>query len=520
MIKILSKNRQFRKMFSIKMPLCLAEIYLPTHCFGTESLTGRGIHNIAYEIEEGTLVGYFSEDDIKKVGKRGLQRLLNKKFVEKRKKESLSATFRVLDHSLWIEAQNLVNLSNVEILKLYLRQIELIRKVYNYFNLSSPAIALAIEGKIDRLFLQANIPYEEAVEIKGELLQSPEKSTPEIEELELKKIAIKIKENKKLKKFFLQKDCKEIVAILQQSFPEYDKLVELHRRKYDFLQGYVDFNRFDKLYYLRRLKEFLITPKINLQKEIRKYENKAEEIEQAREILTKKYKLEKNLLYLLDLSSYFAYHRMEMRVYFTLGLVSLKEILNEIARRMNISTEDVTWILIQENIKFLKSNKKVSPRVIEERKKFSIHHIEDMKVKLKTGKKAEQWKKIYLPPKDFTGVESVKGQIGNPGVRRGYVKLIIDTPNIIKEMRSMKPGSILVTHNTRPDMIVVCKKAAAIVTDEGGILSHAALVSREFGIPCVIATWNATKVFKDGDLVEVNANNGTVKILKKAKIVN
>lgn len=520
MIKTLPKNRQYRKIFTIKMPLCLAEIYLPTHCFGTESLTGRGIHNIAYEMEGGNLVGYFSEDDIEKVGKRGLQKLLNKKFVERKKRESFDAAFKMLDHSLWIEAQNLVNLSNAEILKLYLRQIELIRKVYNYFNLSSPAIALAVEGEIDRLFLQANIPYEEAVEIKGEFLQSPEKGTLEIEELELKKFAVRIKENKKLETLFLQKDYKEIIGILRRSFPEHDNLIELHLRKYDFLQGYVDFNRFDKLYYLRRLKEFLVIPKTNLQKEIRKYEDKAKEIERVRKMLTKKHKLEKKLLYLLDLASYFAYHRMEMRVYFTLGLVSLKEILNEIARRMNISTEDVKWILIQENVKFLKSSKKVSPKVIEERKKFSIHHIEDMKVKLKTGKKAEQWRKIYLPPKDFTGVESVKGQIGNPGVRRGYVKLIVDTPDIIKEMGSMKQGSILVTHNTRPDMIVVCKKAAAIVTDEGGILSHAALVSREFGIPCVIATWNATKIFKDGDLVEVDANNGIVKILKRAKTVN
>ena len=60
-------------------------------------------------------------------------------------------------------------------------------------------------------------------------------------------------------------------------------------------------------------------------------------------------------------------------------------------------------------------------------------------------------------------------------------------------------------------------KAAAIVTDEGGVTSHAAIVSRELGIPCVVGTKIATKVLKDGDLVEVDANNGIVKILKRAK---
>jgi phosphoenolpyruvate synthase/pyruvate phosphate dikinase len=511
----LPKNRQYRKIFSIKMPLCLAEIYLPTHCFGTESLTGRGIHNIAYEMEDGNLVGYFCEDDIEKVGKRGLQKLLDKRFVEKRKKESFKAAFKMFNHSLWIEAQNLVNFTNDELTKLYLNQIELIRAVYKYFNLSSPAIALAVEAEIDRLLLQANISYKKAVEIKGEFLQSPEKGTPEIEEIELKKIAVKIKENKRLETLFIQKDYKEIIIALHRSFPEYDNLIECHRKRYDFLQGYVDFNRFDKMYYLSRLKEFLAVPMATLQNEIRKYESKAKEIEQERRELKRKYKLGKKLSYLLEISSYFAYHRMEMRVYYTLGLVILKKVLDEIARRMNISTEDVKWILIRENVEFLKSYKKISPKIIEERKKFSIYHIEDMKIKLKTGKEVERWRKIYLPPKDFEGVTSVKGHIGNPGVKHGYVKLILDTPDIIKEIGDMKPGSILITRNTRPDMIVACKKAAAIVTDEGGILSHAALVSREFGIPCVIATWHATKVFKDGDLVEVNADKGIVKILKR-----
>lgn len=489
----------------------MAEIYQPTHCFGTESLIGRGIHNIAYEMEGGTLVGYFSEDDIEKVGKRGLQKFLNSKFVERMKKESFGAAFKMLDHSFWIEAQNLTNLSNKDILKLYLHQIELIRKVYNYFNLSSPAIALAVEGIIDRLFLQTDIPYEETVKIKGKFLQSLEKGTPEREELELKKIAVRIKENKKLEMLFSQKDFKEIVSTMRRNFPEFAALIERHKGRYDFLQGYVDFNRFDTVYFLSRLKEFCNVSRPVLQEDIRKYENKAKKIVQERKMLTKKYKLEKNLLYLLDLTSYFAYHRMEMRVYFTLGLVSLKEILNEIAKKMNISMEDVKWILIQENVEFLKFGKKISSKVTGERKKLSVYHIEDMKIKLKIGKKAEEWRKTYLPPKDFIGVESVKGRTGNPGVKRGYVKLIVDTPDIIKEIGRMKPGSILVTRNTRPDMIVACKKAAAIVTDEGGILSHAALVSREFGIPCIIATWHATKIFKDGDLVEVDANKGIVR---------
>ncbi|GAG17127.1 unnamed protein product, partial [marine sediment metagenome] len=73
---------------------------------------------------------------------------------------------------------------------------------------------------------------------------------------------------------------------------------------------------------------------------------------------------------------------------------------------------------------------------------------------------------------------------------------------------------ILVTNMTTPDLMQAIEKVVAIVTDEGGILCHAAIVSREFGIPCVIATKIATKVLKDGDLVEVDADKGIVKIIK------
>jgi pyruvate,water dikinase len=67
---------------------------------------------------------------------------------------------------------------------------------------------------------------------------------------------------------------------------------------------------------------------------------------------------------------------------------------------------------------------------------------------------------------------------------------------------------------TRPEYVPLMKKAAGIITDEGGITCHAAIVSRELKIPCVIGTKIATKVLKDGDMVEVDADKGIVKILK------
>lgn len=116
-----------------------------------------------------------------------------------------------------------------------------------------------------------------------------------------------------------------------------------------------------------------------------------------------------------------------------------------------------------------------------------------------------------------TEIVELKGQIGNTGYYKGKVKIIpfdvkIDLTEKIKEMSK---GDVLVSGSTGPEMIRACHKAGAIITEEGGICSHAAIVSRELNIPCIIGTKIATKVLKDGDLVEVNAEQGIVKVLKQ-----
>ncbi len=71
-------------------------------------------------------------------------------------------------------------------------------------------------------------------------------------------------------------------------------------------------------------------------------------------------------------------------------------------------------------------------------------------------------------------------------------------------------GEVLVTHMTTPDWVPLMRKAAAIVTDSGGMTCHAAIVSRELGIPCVVGTGDATQKLRNGELVTVDATQGTV----------
>ncbi|MFA5992801.1 MAG: phosphoenolpyruvate synthase [Candidatus Pacearchaeota archaeon] len=106
----------------------------------------------------------------------------------------------------------------------------------------------------------------------------------------------------------------------------------------------------------------------------------------------------------------------------------------------------------------------------------------------------------------------VKGDIilsglgASPGLASGKVKIIMN----LNELNKVQKGDILVTEMTNPDMVVTMQRAAAIVTDEGGITSHAAIVSREMGIPAVVGTEKATKTLKDGQVITVDGFNGRV----------
>lgn len=112
----------------------------------------------------------------------------------------------------------------------------------------------------------------------------------------------------------------------------------------------------------------------------------------------------------------------------------------------------------------------------------------------------------------------LSGHTGNLGWYIGCVTVIghADRDNLDVLIENMETGAVLVSDTTGPELLLACKKAGAVITDEGGIISHAALIARELGLPAVIGTLHATQVLRNGDWVEVDANNGRVRILKRA----
>lgn len=110
-------------------------------------------------------------------------------------------------------------------------------------------------------------------------------------------------------------------------------------------------------------------------------------------------------------------------------------------------------------------------------------------------------------------VSEFRGQTGYKGKIRGVVKVVKANVDMIK----VEPGDIIVTAMTTANLLPALEKASAFITDEGGITSHAAIIAREMRKPCIVGTKIATRILKDGMLVEVDADKGVVRIIKNAR---
>src|SRR3989338_1697675 len=116
-------------------------------------------------------------------------------------------------------------------------------------------------------------------------------------------------------------------------------------------------------------------------------------------------------------------------------------------------------------------------------------------------------KDYLLKKENQLNLSELKGISANKGLVRGKVVVVMNREQLTK----VQEGDILVAPMTTPFYVPVMRKASAFVTDEGGIMCHAAIIAREMKKPCIVGTKIATQVLKDGDMVEVNADKGIVR---------
>lgn len=190
-------------------------------------------------------------------------------------------------------------------------------------------------------------------------------------------------------------------------------------------------------------------------------------------------------------------------------LYYLNKVSISIAKKLKLKNRDVSYLFFHEIINLLRGS--LSPSKADNlqkiRKQKFIIFYQNERAMLFAGKDFEKKLKTIKFKEDPLIKEEVAGFAIGRGIIRGKVKMV--APKM--KLSEIPAGKIIVIPMTTPIMTPILKKSKAIVTDEGGLLCHAANVAREFGIIAIIGTKNATKCLRDGDWVEVDADNGVVK---------
>ena len=216
---------------------------------------------------------------------------------------------------------------------------------------------------------------------------------------------------------------------------------------------------------------------------------------------------------LLYYAQEYLYWRFERVDAFFKAEVLTRGLQRQLAKKLGIERDEIPMITYQEFVDW-STEKRELPEKSERllRKQLGINYYVTNGIhRFELGKPVDFTIEPELREKVFES--GLEGTTACPGEAEGVVRIVRSVADINK----VNEGDILVTSMTTPDLMLAIEKAAAIITDEGGILCHAAIISRELNIPCIIGTENATRSFQDGDVVRMQAdsNTGIVQLLEK-----
>ena len=278
--------------------------------------------------------------------------------------------------------------------------------------------------------------------------------------------------------------------------------VKAHAQKYFWIgNGYGGVHTLNVDYFAKRKKELPLSFKKEVQERLTEIKKKKSEV-------SKKYRLSPHVIEMCNtfvIGIGWQDHRKKMILIY----VHYKELmLSEASRRLHIPQDDLRNFGTAEIFEMLQA-KKPSPKTIADRRvAFAAAMVPNKKLKMLNSTTALHYWKTYLEKRVDKNTKELKGIVVSSSAKpiQARVKILRDPHNA----DSFHKGDILVAPMTTPEYIFAMKKASAIVTDTGGLMSHAAVTSRELGVPCIVGTKYATTLLKDGDMVVVDTTKGTV----------
>jgi len=291
-------------------------------------------------------------------------------------------------------------------------------------------------------------------------------------------------------------------------FVKHSQAIKKYRIEFDYYKSnYAKVLHITDEEIIQEIKKYLLKPEL-FQQELNKLKSHSSNQKKEVSAVLKKHKLKSNPLWFFQELTYWREYRKKVNLK---GMHVLGAILESIESQTGISKKYLAYLAFDEIDSVFK--KSIGFDVLKKRCEKGIFiTVKGKNYTIIEGREAASLHKEL--ERRFAGhlgdKTVIQGQTACQGYVRGTARIILT----IKDFRKLKAGEILVTGMTRPEFVPVMKRSAGIVTNEGGITCHAAIVSRELGIPCIIGTKNATNIIKDGALIEVRANHGTVRILK------
>jgi phosphohistidine swiveling domain-containing protein len=250
-------------------------------------------------------------------------------------------------------------------------------------------------------------------------------------------------------------------------------------------------------------------PVTNSEEEINKIRKEQQE-------LLERYKIPSEVERICRSLALLSHLRLETRLHGWMALeyVVVKELIPQLCAFVPYTAWQLESCTPEELAHIMEGGTAPTPVELDERAQYVVAGVYKGEEVLWLEREAEELFTPLLPVIDYS-LKELKGQPAMRGNVTGLCHVIAwDIELSADQMEAMPEGAVLVAGQTRPQLMPAIRKASAIITDEGGVLSHAAIVSRELKIPCVIGTKYATKILKSGDRVEVDADNGVIRIIK------
>ncbi len=397
-----------------------------------------------------------------------------------------------------LEKIDIATLSLEDVLDLVERAAPIYYKSIGYYFLSQPEYTPKLKDEFIKE-LAHFVPQSEIQDVFMKLVESEKRSCLEDERLEWLTIIVKP---------YLEKSI---------SHEELEKKIQKHTQSYKYLSASAQFGLWDYEHYTNLLKDDSSKKLEDIENEINKITGKEKKVLNEKNNLIEKYHIKKEVVDRIQILTDLASLRLEAHMrgwqfFQWFGPVLVKQA----AVASHEEEIDVLNLTFNEFINFLKGDLKIDDK-IKQRRGGDI-------LVIVTPEKGEE---IYFSEEAVKKYDSeiaekiehsnqFSGQVANgKGIVRGRAFVFKwGEEDINKRIYEFREGDILVAGQTLPLFMPAIRKALAIVTNEGGVLCHAAIVARELNKPAIIGTKVATHLLKDGDEIEMDLDKGIVRIIK------